>query len=608
MKVFFEKEVDSIQSIAIDKLVEHPYHKEVYESSPSSMLEESIKRTGDKPIYPIVVVPNPENDMYWVVSGMGRLATLVQLGQNEVEVKVLPYPCEETVKNLIVDLNKQRIKTGKEKLMEFRHYCNMYPPKKGVRGYNRYEIIGKELNLSKDQVKELLITNDFYCGEGDIVLERIFDNTLSNNQANTLKKCVEQQLEKFDSTDVFEKLSHGNFDFGRLDYGLKHLDPRDDIEYDLLKVYLTREITLMEFQKKLEQYGKVENRVKKHEDNKIHIPSNIDEFTLGNAHIIKGDNTKVEFTNPYEKPVNCIIGSPPYGDRRTNGDGQRKETGHGMNGQEYAVYLAETYQKYVPFLAEDGSIYVIVDEYRLDNGSFSCYLEHFVIEMVKRGLFLVGRYIWWKDNPMPRSYADKDMVAGYEMVYRFSKSSNDYYCNDDLFLELDKTTIKGFQEGCTNSDKKGNTTRGTEYYQSHLKKLRNTLSDQTCRDIIKGNVANPEDFFRQEEEKRHTSTSPIYLTSTLILESTRPNDVVVDIWNGVGNTMTSALLLNRKYIGVEMEDNYFQQSVRRLITTEQWLSEVTKEVKNTLKEYTGEITPSSEFSISIPVEQVYVES
>jgi DNA modification methylase len=173
---------------------------------------------------------------------------------------------------------------------------------------------------------------------------------------------------------------------------------------------------------------------------------------------------------------------------------------------------------------------------------------------------------------------------------------------------LDKTTIKGFQEGCTNSDKKGNTTRGTEYYQSHLKKLRNTLSDQTCRDIIKGNVANPEDFFRQEEEKRHTSTSPIYLTSTLILESTRPNDVVVDIWNGVGNTMTSALLLNRKYIGVEMEDNYFQQSVRRLITTEQWLSEVTKEVKNTLKEYTGEITPSSEFSISIPVEQVYVES
>jgi DNA modification methylase len=51
---------------------------------------------------------------------------------------------------------------------------------------------------------------------------------------------------------------------------------------------------------------------------------------------------------------------------------------------------------------------------------------------------------------------------------------------------------------------------------------------------------------------------------TLILESTQPGDLVVDIWNGVGGTMESSLCLKRDYIGVELEDNYFRQTQRRL--------------------------------------------
>jgi DNA modification methylase len=45
----------------------------------------------------------------------------------------------------------------------------------------------------------------------------------------------------------------------------------------------------------------------------------------------------------------------------------------------------------------------------------------------------------------------------------------------------------------------------------------------------------------------------------------------VDIWGGVGNTMTSSLLLGRKYVGIELEDEYFQQSCRRVDETEKIL-------------------------------------
>ncbi len=552
-------------------LHQHPYHEVVYKLNSTDTLKVSFLRTGNKPIYPIVVVPHPNPDLYWVVSGMNRLETLTQMGQAEVEVILHEITDETQVKNLIIDLNKQRIKNGSELLGEFRHFLPMYPDQRGIPG-SRYSKIGKEIGRSKDRVKNYVMLNNFFEGEGDVILEKIFGNELSVHQGLQIKKVVENSEDKFTSVESFEKISDRRFDFGRLEYGIKYLSLDDDVEYELLKKYLLKDITVKEFHKSLEQMGKVEKRIDNHEKNKV-LVSVMDEIhKTQNSCIIKGNNREVEFQNPFGKKIRVIAGSPPYGNRRLNGDDPSSETGHNMSGREYGIYLSETYEKYKPFMAEDGSIYVIIDDYRLNNGAHACSLEHFVVEMENKGFFLVGRYPWIKDNPMPRSYADKDMVNSFEMVYRFSIDPKNYYCNTDLFLELEKSENTGFKEGCTNSDGKGNTTRGTSYYQSHLKKVRNTLDRGNCNDIIKGNVANPGDFFRQADERKHTSTAPMYLTSTLILESTQPGDLVVDIWNGVGNTMDSALLLGRQYIGVELENDYFQQTCRRAEDTEKILS------------------------------------
>lgn len=556
------------KKIPVDKLRQHPYHQEVYESNPTDTLKVSFLRTGNKPVYPIVVVPNPDDpELFWVISGMNRLETLIQIEQTDVEVILYETTDETEVKNLIVDLNKQRIKTGREILMEFRHFCEMYPDQRGVPG-SRYSKIGMEVGRSKDMVKDLVILINFFEGEGEVILEKIFGKELSVSQGFQLKQVVEKYPEKFNSEKSYEKISDPEFDFGRLDYGVCNLSIDDDVEFDIMKPYLLKETTPQDFHKKLEQMGKVEQRVDSHEKNKVTVPILDDVYITDNTCLIKGNNREVEFSHPFKKEIQCLVGSPPYGNRRLNGDDPDSDTGHNMDGYEYGLYLSETYYHYKTFMSKDGSIYVIVDDYRLRDGSHSCYLEHFVIEMSNKGFFLVGRYVWVKDNPMPRSYSDKDMVNGFEMIYRFSLDPKNYYCNPDLFMELEKGTTEGFREGCTNTNGKGKTSRGTNYYQSHLKKLRNTLDERICNDIVRGNVCNPEDFFRQEGEKKHTSQSPIYLTSTLILESTRPGDLVVDIWGGVGNTMTSSLLLGRKYVGVELEDDYYQQSCRRAEETE----------------------------------------
>ena len=557
--------------VAVENLVPHPYHTKLYQSDATDYLQLSLARTGNAPVYPIIVLPS-DNGQYLVISGVLRLEALIAMGVQEVDSIVYYIDEEQEIKDLIVDLNKQRVKTGQELLMEFRHYLGRYTQMRGVPG-NRYKKIGRELNMASGRVKDLSMLDNFFHGDGDAVLKAVFGGQMSINQANNLKKIVEKYPEKFDSAESFERFCNRDFDYSRLATGIEHIDIHNDDEFDILKQFITGNLEETDFEKQLVQLGKISKRVDNHNNNKVSVPDLGEiggEYLTKHTRLLKGNNREIDLS--FDRPINCLIGSPPYGDRRTNGDDPENETGHGMTGQEYGRFLAETYERYIPYMAPDGSIYVIIDDYRMENGALASSLEHFVVEMEKRGVFLVERIVWWKNNGMPRNYSDKDMVANFEMVYRFSPSSHEYYCNPDIFLEMDNHPAIKVTRGATNNAKNGITTRGGLYVQSKLKKLRITLDESTCIDIIRGNIANPEDFFRLTGEKKHTSTAPIYLTAALILNSTKPGDLCVDIWNGVGGTMVSALLLQRNYMGIEIEEHYFKQTARRAVFTEQNVS------------------------------------
>lgn len=561
------------KEVHISTLFRHPFHERMYDDNDGSFLNESIKRTGNKPINPIIGIRIPgDHDRYFVLVGWSRVKSLEQLGHETTQITVFDLEDEKEIQSLIIDSNKQRIKSGYELMMGFIYYLGYYPQHRGVPG-NRYSKIGKELGISKHKVKDLVILCEFFKGEGESILEMIFGGEFSVNQGKKLKKIVEKYPEKFNSEESFKKLCNRDFDLERLNYSLLNLDIDDDFDFELMESYLRRDKNFNEFNKSLEQYGKTIKRIDDHIKSKPDVPEIDENYTSKHVHLINGDNRIVEFYNPFGRPIKCIVGSPPYLNLRLNGNNPESETGRNLSGREYGIYLSETYSRFGKYLDPTGSIYVIINDSRNDNGSFSLSTEHFVVEMENKGFELVGRYTWSKTNPQPRSYNVKNMTNGFEMIYRFSPNPELCYFNPDLFLELDERE-RGFSQGCTNTDNKGNTTRGTSYYQSHLKKVRDVLNDQICQDVIRGNVSNPEDFFRQVDEKRHTSTSPIYLTSTLILESTRPDDLVVDIWGGVGNTMVSSLLLGRDYIGIEKEANYFKQSQRRLQMTEPMIQDV----------------------------------
>lgn len=67
-----------------------------------------------------------------------------------------------------------------------------------------------------------------------------------------------------------------------------------------------------------------------------------------------------------------------------------------------------------------------------------------------------------------------------------------------------------------------------------------------------------------EETRYHPTQKPIKLISRLVSASSNEGDIVVDPFSGSGSTQVSCTLLNRNYIGIEINEEYYQTSVNRI--------------------------------------------
>ncbi|MFC1708814.1 DNA-methyltransferase [Candidatus Omnitrophota bacterium] len=63
---------------------------------------------------------------------------------------------------------------------------------------------------------------------------------------------------------------------------------------------------------------------------------------------------------------------------------------------------------------------------------------------------------------------------------------------------------------------------------------------------------------------KHPTQKPLELLNRIILASTKRSDIVLDPFNGSGSTGVSAFSQGRKYIGIELEKQYLDVSVKRL--------------------------------------------
>lgn len=74
------------------------------------------------------------------------------------------------------------------------------------------------------------------------------------------------------------------------------------------------------------------------------------------------------------------------------------------------------------------------------------------------------------------------------------------------------------------------------------------------------------DFYKERKTRIHPTQKPLDLIDRLVLASSNPSDIVLDPFMGSATTAVSCILNDRKYIGFELDEGYYNLSLKRLET------------------------------------------
>lgn len=88
-------------------------------------------------------------------------------------------------------------------------------------------------------------------------------------------------------------------------------------------------------------------------------------------------------------------------------------------------------------------------------------------------------------------------------------------------------------------------------------------------DTLNGKLA------REDSDERHVCPLQLSVIERGIELWSNPGDVVLDPFNGIGSTGYKALLMGRKYVGVELKESYYNLSIKNLDMAENSLKSKT---------------------------------
>ena len=80
-------------------------------------------------------------------------------------------------------------------------------------------------------------------------------------------------------------------------------------------------------------------------------------------------------------------------------------------------------------------------------------------------------------------------------------------------------------------------------------------------------VWNDINFYDRKQVKFHSTQKPIPLIERIIKTSSNKNQTVLDIFGGSGSTGVACKLHDRKFIGCEIDEQYYTKSLDRINTT-----------------------------------------
>lgn len=159
------------------------------------------------------------------------------------------------------------------------------------------------------------------------------------------------------------------------------------------------------------------------------------------------------------------------------------------------------------------------------------------------GWILRNAIIWNKPNAKPESVADR-LSGRYEHVFMLSKSRRYWFDLAAVRVEYsgDRTPSRTARSGATNK-----------------------ANSLTTSWHAAGSTRNPGDVWvipTQPFPEAHFATMPPVLAQHCVMAGCKPGGTVLDPFNGSGTTGLAAQRLGRKYIGIDLNAEYLELSLR----------------------------------------------
>ena len=158
---------------------------------------------------------------------------------------------------------------------------------------------------------------------------------------------------------------------------------------------------------------------------------------------------------------------------------------------------------------------------------------------------------WEKNKPQGFLNAKKMPLKGYENISIFYNKPPTY--NPQGLIKVDKVIKNSGIKNPTSNKKNGDKTSANnaiknEYYKQEYTNYPNMILQ----------------FSNSDNKQVHPTQKPIALLEYLIKTYTNENETVLDNCMGSGSTGVACLHTNRKFIGMELDENYFKIAKERI--------------------------------------------
>ncbi|HAN20439.1 MAG TPA: site-specific DNA-methyltransferase [Clostridiales bacterium] len=257
----------------------------------------------------------------------------------------------------------------------------------------------------------------------------------------------------------------------------------------------------------------------------------------------------------YINQVQLIFSSPPFPLNRA------KKYGN-LVGEEYKNWLCDVGRSLLPLLSINGSIVIeIGNAWNPGEPTFSTLPMETLLEFKNRcGLHLCQEFIYYNPArlPGPIQWVNKERVRvkdSFTRLWWMSKTPNPYASNKDVLEEYSKQMHKLFESGKYNSGK-----RPSEHNISNTAFSKNNGGAIPSNVIIAANTDSNNQYLKKCKEKGidiHPARMPMAIPEFFIKMLTREAEIVLDCFAGSNTTGACAERLNRNWISIEADKEFY---------------------------------------------------